>query len=254
MTTRLFISDLHLSEDRPKQVELFYAFLQKTGVNAKELYILGDLFEVWVGDDSLDLRFYQQVALALAWLSRRKVDIYFMPGNRDFLVGDRFANEARLTIRQDPWLCDFEGERYLLAHGDTFCTKDIAYQGVRRMVRSDAWQAEFLSKPLKERITLANRFREQSETAKNAKSEAVMDAMPDAIEVVLRTAGYPNLIHGHTHKPARHVHEFDGRRCTRWVLPDWYDVGGYLIMQPGLTKMRRVEFQGNDLNAPTIMR
>ncbi len=254
MATRLFISDLHLSEERPKQLELFFAFLQKSAVSADELYILGDLFEVWVGDDSLDIRFNQQVVMALAWLARRGVKIYFMPGNRDFLTGPRFAEAARLTIKQDPWLCDFDGQRYLLAHGDTFCTKDIAYQGVRRMVRSDEWQAEFLRKPLKDRVLMANQFREQSESAKGTKSDAVMDAIPETIEAVLRTVGYPNVIHGHTHRPARHVHEFEGHKCTRWVLPDWYEVGGYLIMQPGLTKMRRVEFKGDELNAPTMMR
>jgi UDP-2,3-diacylglucosamine hydrolase len=254
MTTRLFISDLHLSEDRPKQLELFFAFLQKSAVNADELYILGDLFEVWVGDDSLDLRFNQQIVMALAWLSRRNVRIYFMPGNRDFLVGEKFAEAAKLTIKSDPWLCDFDGEKYLLAHGDTFCSKDITYQGVRRTVRSEQWQKDFLSKSLKERLELANRFREQSEQSKSGKSDAVMDAVPETVELHLRAAGYPNLIHGHTHNPARHVHDFNGHKCTRWVLPDWYEVGGYLIMQPGLTKMRRVEFQGDELNSPTVMR
>ncbi|MBI5938585.1 MAG: UDP-2,3-diacylglucosamine diphosphatase [Betaproteobacteria bacterium] len=224
----LFIADLHLSPALPRANILFKQFLRDVATRAEALYILGDLFEAWVGDDDLDLPFHLKIAQALAELQRHGVRLHIMHGNRDFLLGERFLRAAGAMPLSDPRLIDLHGQPTLLAHGDALCTDDLKYQAFRQQVRDPAWQAAFLAKPLAERRLMAQALREQSEQEKSGKAMAIMDVNADAVAEALRAHGYPRLIHGHTHRPARHVHEVDGHACERWVLPDWYEGGGYL--------------------------
>jgi UDP-2,3-diacylglucosamine hydrolase len=240
--TTFFVSDLHLSEDRPQLLALFQRFMRKATEKADAIYVLGDLFDVWVGDDAMGSPLAQHVVGAFSAASRAGVKTYIMHGNRDFLIGREFCDAARIELLRDPTMVEIQGRRYLLMHGDTLCTKDLTYQGFRRMVRSEKWQEEFLAKPLNDRELLAQHMRGQSENAKSGKSQNVMDAVSETIDAVLRKTGFPDLIHGHTHRPSRHVHTVDGHPCTRWVLPDWHSVGGYLAISGVSIKMRRIEF------------
>lgn len=226
--TALFISDLHLCPTRPAVSRLFLDFLRGPARGAGELYILGDLFEYWAGDDDLDDPFVAGICEAIAALTDAGVPTFFMRGNRDFLAGDGFARRSGVTLLDDPTLRRIEGAPTLLMHGDTLCTDDTDYQQFRSMVRSPQWQQQFLARPLLERKHMIEELRRRSEAAKSIKAEAIMDASEDAVAAALRAHSYPRLIHGHTHRPARHVQEADGHRCERWVLADWYDRGSYL--------------------------
>jgi UDP-2,3-diacylglucosamine hydrolase len=228
MSHTLFISDLHLCESRPRINQLFFDFLKRTAPQAEALYILGDLFEYWIGDDDIDDGLNGQVVKALAALAGSGTKLFFMHGNRDFLVGDHFAEKASLALLPDPTLIDLHGTRTLLMHGDTLCTDDIDYQSFRAQVRGVEWQRGFLAKPLHERRSEVEMLRQRSEEAKRSKSRKVMDANTDAVQRTLREFNFPQLIHGHTHRPACHIHSFDGTTCRRWVLQDWYNDGGYL--------------------------
>ncbi len=222
MHPTLFISDLHLHETRPQTTDAFFRFMEGEARNAEALYILGDLFEYWVGDDQLDHDpLAIQVVDALKRLANAGVSTYFMHGNRDFLISERFANTTGLTLLSDPTLITINDQRILLLHGDTLCTDDIAYQQFRQQARNPAWQAEILTKPYTERVQLAKHIREQSTSEKSLKAEDIMDVTPATVEAVLRQWQYPMMIHGHTHRPARHVHLVDGRSCERVVLADW---------------------------------
>jgi UDP-2,3-diacylglucosamine hydrolase len=227
-----FISDLHLSPQRPDCTETFLAFLRDTAGKAEQLYILGDLFEYWVGDDELTEPMSAQVAQALHELGNGGTRIYFMHGNRDFLVGAQFAAEAGLKLLPDPTVVDLYGIRTLLMHGDSMCTDDVEYLDFRKKVRDPAWQLDFLAKPLVERKQFAESARSESEHAKKIKSMSIMDVSPAAVESALREHDYPRLIHGHTHRPATHQHNVDGHVCERIVLADWYEQGSYLECNP----------------------
>ncbi|MEW5770438.1 MAG: UDP-2,3-diacylglucosamine diphosphatase [Pseudomonadota bacterium] len=224
----LFISDLHLTPERPAPAALFHRFIRDIAPHAEALYILGDFFEAWVGDDDLGLPFHAGVAASLKGLADAGVRVYFMAGNRDFLAGPRLAAHAGWTHLADPCVIDLHGHPTLLSHGDAYCTDDPAYQAFRQQVRTAAWQADFLAKPLEERRAMARAIRERSEQAKAGKKPDIMDVNPDAILAAMRQAGVTRLIHGHTHRPARHFLRVDGVECERWVLPDWYESGGYL--------------------------
>ncbi|MEQ1667867.1 MAG: UDP-2,3-diacylglucosamine diphosphatase [Sulfuriferula sp.] len=224
----LFISDLHLCASRPRINQLFFDFLTQTAVHADALYILGDLFEYWLGDDTLDQPFNQQVATALKQLADTGVKLYFMHGNRDFLIAQDFATLTGATLLPDPSLINLYGTATLLMHGDTLCTDDIKYLAFRDQVRNPAWQHQFLAQPLATRIALAQQAREQSESAKQEKSSEIMDVNDAAVTAALQQHGHPRLIHGHTHRSAVHTYDIDGRTCQRWVLTDWYEHGGYL--------------------------
>jgi len=232
MPTTLFISDLHLDDARPRTNELFLAFMAGPATRAEALYILGDLFEFWIGDDAIDLPLNRMVVDALAALSRRGTRLHFMHGNRDFLVRDGFAAATGATLLADPTEVDLYGRHTLLMHGDTLCTDDIAYQKFRAQVHDPAQQAAFLARTMAERDAFVRGVRSQSDAAKAGKSEEIMDVAPRAVEEMLRQHAYPTLIHGHTHRPATHVLEVDGHRCERWVLTDWYESGGYLEVTP----------------------
>jgi UDP-2,3-diacylglucosamine hydrolase len=232
MPTTLFISDLHLDDARPRINAIFLEFILGQATRAEALYILGDLFEFWVGDDAIGLPLNQSVVEALATLSRRGTRLYFMHGNRDFLVREGFANATGAALLPDPTEVDLYGRRTLLMHGDTLCTDDIAYQQFRAQVHDPARQAAFLARTIAERHAIVRGVRGQSDAAKAGKSEEIMDVSPRAVEATLRRHGYPTLVHGHTHRPATHVLDVDGHRCERWVLPDWYESGGYLEVTP----------------------
>lgn len=224
----IFVSDLHLTPDRPRAAELFFDFAAGAAARAEALYILGDLFEYWVGDDDLGDPFNASIADALRALSGKGVALRFMHGNRDLLAGARFAERCGAELIADPRLLDLYGTKTLVMHGDTLCTDDIEYQKFRAYAHDPANQRKFLSQPLAERRQQMIGLRAESEKSKRGKSAEIMDVTPAAVEKALREHGYPRLIHGHTHRPARHVHVVDGKSCERWVLTDWYGRAGYL--------------------------
>jgi UDP-2,3-diacylglucosamine hydrolase len=230
----LFISDLHLSGERPAINERFFAFLREQATRARSLYVLGDLFEYWIGDEELDAAdgdpLGRQVAEGFAALARQGVSIALMHGNRDFLIGKRFCEASGARLLQDPAVEKIGGARTLLMHGDTLCTDDVDYQAWRRTARSREWQAGFLAKSLPERRTLLQALREKSKEVVSAKPAEIMDVNQSAVREALREHRLTRLVHGHTHRPARHILEVDGRPSERWVLPDWYERGGYLAI------------------------
>jgi len=230
----LFISDLHLSAERPDANEQFFSFLADEARRAQALYVLGDLFEYWAGDDELQDSagdpLAREVAAAFKALSADGVRISFMHGNRDFLIAGHFCKAAGASLLADPSVVEINGTRTLLMHGDTLCTDDHDYQAWRRTARSDAWQREFLAKSLAERHSAIGALREKSKQVIAAKPAEIMDVNADAVRDAFRRHGVRRLIHGHTHRPARHDIEVDGAKCERWVLPDWYGRGGYLAL------------------------
>jgi UDP-2,3-diacylglucosamine hydrolase len=232
----LFASDLHLDESRPAIVGQFERFLDAAAPGADALYILGDLFEYWVGDDGLALPFAARVAARLKAAAAR-VPIRFMHGNRDFMVAERFAEETGVALIADPTPIDLYGTRTLLLHGDTLCTDDTAYQAFRTQVRDPEWQRAALARPVAERIAIAQDMRLKSEGAKQGKAMAIMDVAPEAVERAFAESGCTQMIHGHTHRPARHVHRVGGRECVRWVLADWYERASYLEASPAGIRM-----------------
>lgn len=221
----LFISDLHLCRSRPAINRIFLDFVGGRAREAEALYILGDLFEYWAGDDDRDDELNTRVSEALRALAATGVRVFVMHGNRDFLLGQDFAARSGLELIADPTLLNLYGVRTLLMHGDTLCTDDVEYQRFRARVRDAKFQREFLARPLEQRRQQIEDLREQSEATKKTKADSIMDVTPAAVESVLRQYGCPRLIHGHTHRPARHVHEIDGHRCERWVLSDWHEAG-----------------------------
>jgi UDP-2,3-diacylglucosamine hydrolase len=224
----IFVSDLHLTPDRPHATGQFFEFIAGAAVRAQALYILGDLFEHWVGDDDFEDSFNASIADALHALAAGGVALSFMVGNRDVLAGQAFAARCGARLIEDPCLIDLYGAKTLLMHGDTLCTDDIDYQKFRAYARDPANQQRFLAQPLAERKRQMMALRAGSETAKQSKSDNIMDVARGAVEAALRRFHYPRLIHGHTHRPGRHVHVVDGRECERWVLTDWYGRAGYV--------------------------
>ena len=229
----LFISDLHLCADRPHINQQFFDFLSRTAPHAEALYILGDLFEYWVGDDDLADPLNAAVAAALWPLRDKGVTLYLMHGNRDLLLGKEFTRRSRAESIADPVLLELYGTRTLIMHGDTLCTDDVEYQKFRTYARNPENQAKFLAQPIARRKEQILGLRADSESAKQGKTGQIMDVTPATVEQTLRDFGYPRLIHGHTHRPARHLHVVDGHNCERWVLNDWYERGGYLRCDAG---------------------
>lgn len=227
-----FIADLHLSDDEPANVQAFLAFAAGPARQAGSLFILGDLFEYWAGDDDAGDALNASVCAALQALAGHGVQVFFMRGNRDLLVGDGFAQAAGVRLLADPALVAFEGgghcTRLLLSHGDQLCTDDLAYQAYRRQVHDAGWQASFLAQPLDARKDFIRGLRERSEAAKRSKPMAIMDVNADAVAALLRAHACTTLIHGHTHRPARHRFEVDGRACVRHVLADWQGSASWL--------------------------
>jgi UDP-2,3-diacylglucosamine hydrolase len=215
----IVISDLHLTTERPRTVERFLRFMREDAPAHRELVILGDLFEFWIGDDAGAAAAPVIAALAAASSAGRRVLV--MHGNRDLLLGRDFARATGSVLIADPIVVDIAGTRTLLSHGDAWCTLDVAYQSFRAMVRQPEFQREFLAKPVAERIVVARGARMQSETEKAVKAMDIMDVTPAAIDSALAAAAVDRVIHGHTHRPAAHVIDLNGRTAERWVLPDW---------------------------------
>jgi UDP-2,3-diacylglucosamine hydrolase len=224
----LFISDLHLCAERPHINRQFFEFIERTASQAGALYILGDLFEYWAGDDDLADPLNASVAEALKALDAKGTAVCLMHGNRDLLIGREFAQRCGASLIPDPTLLDLHGTRTLVMHGDTLCIDDVEYQKFRAYAHDPDNQARFLAQPLAARREQILGLRAQSERSKQEKSIEIMDVSQSAVAEALRSHGYPRLIHGHTHRPARHVHVVDGHTCERWVLNDWYQRGGYL--------------------------
>lgn len=220
-TVALFISDLHLSQSQPRTTQAFFAFLQQHASRTRELYILGDLFEYWAGDDDLGDPYNESVADALRMQSETGVKIFWIAGNRDFLIGTTFAHAANLTLLPDPFIASVGDHRITLAHGDAQCTDDTAYMAFRRQVRQPQWQATFLSLPLSQRKTIIADLRNDSRQAKSTKSYDIMDVNLLAIDGLFDATGTSIMIHGHTHRPACHKSSDGGGQRVRYVLPDW---------------------------------
>ncbi|MDD2775722.1 MAG: UDP-2,3-diacylglucosamine diphosphatase [Gallionella sp.] len=220
----LFISDLHLSADQPDITAAFGRFISNHAPHAEAVYILGDLFEYWAGDDDLGELFHREIIAALRTIPQ----FFVMRGNRDVLLGTAFAEATGATLLDDPTLIDLYGTPTLLSHGDLLCTDDHAYQQFRTQVHSADFQQDFLAKPLVERKAWITQLRARSQQEKQSKTSAIMDVNDLAVDDLLRQHGYPRLIHGHTHRPDFHLHHVDDHRCERWVLADWHAQGSVL--------------------------
>ncbi|MFC0254018.1 UDP-2,3-diacylglucosamine diphosphatase [Massilia consociata] len=213
----LFISDLHLQASHPRTAEAFFRFLAERAMHAERLYLLGDIFEYWAGDDDLAEPFHQQIIAALRAVSDAGTSVYWLAGNRDFLVADGFAEAAGLSRLDEPHVITAGGKRIALVHGDAQCTADLKYMAFRAQVRDRAWQQQFLGMPLAQRKAIIAGLREGSREAQAGKSCEIMDVTPSAVEALFDEADATIIIHGHTHRPA--VHDTNGR--LRYVLPDW---------------------------------
>ncbi|WP_024869387.1 UDP-2,3-diacylglucosamine diphosphatase [Pseudoxanthomonas suwonensis] len=235
--TTLFVSDLHLDPARPAITTLFLDFLRDEAMHADALYVLGDLFEAWVGDDDPS-EAGAEVAHGLRAVADAGVPVYFMRGNRDFLVGQAYARRAGMRILPDPAVVSLYGEPVLLMHGDLLCTDDTAYQAFRAQTRDSAWQQRFLEQPLQARLAFANQARQASMARQKemlagdrGTFETVTDVNPAAVEATLARFGVATLIHGHTHRPAIHTLQAGGGECRRVVLGDWYEQGSVLRVE-----------------------
>jgi UDP-2,3-diacylglucosamine hydrolase len=223
-----FIADLHLADERPQASGRFFHFLDAVAKGADALYILGDLFEYWVGDDDLDTPLACQTAQKIKALTESGTPVYFMHGNRDFLLAQRYADSCGMFLLNDPVVIDLYGTSTLLTHGDLLCTDDQSYQRFRKLVRHPLIRKTLLTLPPGLRHAMGRTARSGSEQAKTRKSYDIMDVNQGAVVSMFRQSGALRMIHGHTHRPARHAFTADGSNCERWVLPDWYGEGGYL--------------------------
>ncbi|MCP5158342.1 MAG: UDP-2,3-diacylglucosamine diphosphatase [Gammaproteobacteria bacterium] len=225
--TTLFISDLHLEPTRPAITALFLAFLEQRAWQAQALYILGDLFEAWIGDDD-DSELGRTVATSLRALVESGIPVYFLHGNRDFLLGERFADASGIQLLPESVIIKLAGEPVLLLHGDTLCTDDVEYQAFRAQVRDPAWQARTLALTLAQRRALAGQLRECSRQTTQRKAAEITDVNHNEVDRIMRKHGVAHLIHGHTHRPALHDWILDGQPMRRAVLSDWYEQGSVL--------------------------
>jgi UDP-2,3-diacylglucosamine hydrolase len=226
--TTLFISDLHLSAERPDIAAQFIHFLDNEARQAEALYILGDLFEAWLGDDMV-LPEYADAIASMKALNDSGVPLFIMHGNRDFLLGEAFTAMSGATLLEDPTTIDLYGTPTLLLHGDTLCIDDVEYQKFRAMVRNPAWQQQMLALSPDERLKLAREYREMSQAEIGNKAEDIMDVNQKAVEQLMQDKGIYHMIHGHTHRPATHDFIIDTEPAQRIVLGDWYQQGSVLI-------------------------
>ncbi|MBT8077125.1 MAG: UDP-2,3-diacylglucosamine diphosphatase [Gammaproteobacteria bacterium] len=222
--TTLFISDLHLEAARPDIGDQFLEFLETEAAHADALYILGDLFESWIGDDDPNTH-YAEMKSAIRRLSDSGVPVYFMHGNRDFMIGEQFARDTGVTILPDPVVVDMYGEEVLLSHGDAWCTDDVQYQQMRKMTRNPEWQSMMRQKPLAERQAIAAAARAESVQHGKEIDDTISDVNAGAVEQAFVESGVTTMLHGHTHRPAVHELTVDGRPAMRIVLGDWYEHG-----------------------------
>ena len=225
-----FISDLHLQSAAEPLAGILQRYLHGQARQCSRLFVLGDLFEAWIGDDDRN-PLADQLAEDFAALAASGVQVYFQHGNRDFLLGAAFAGRAGLRLLPDPCVVELAGRAVLLSHGDRYCTSDTAYQSFRQQVRDPAWQQAFLARPLADRQAFARQARAESAAHQQGRSMELGDVEPAAVDAELALFGVDLLIHGHTHRPAMHDHRVDGRRCQRWVLADWREHGEALVME-----------------------
>ncbi len=226
--TTLFISDLHLCGARPAITGLFLDFLRRRARAAQALYILGDLFEYWIGDEAAGQKEFHPAVAGLRELTDAGTPVFVMHGNRDFLMGHGFEKASGCRLLADPARIDLYGTPTLLMHGDTLCTDDVEYMQFRNTVRNASWQKEFLEKSVAERDRIVHEYREISKNSTAAKEPEIMDVNQQAVEAIMRAQRVRHLIHGHTHRPREHRFELDGRPARRMVLGDWYEQGSVL--------------------------
>lgn len=229
----LFISDLHLSAERPAINALFLEFLKTRAARSEALYILGDLFEYWIGDEAVAQAEYAAIVAGLAALKQNGVAVYLMHGNRDFLLGEEFCRATGARLLNDPTVIDLYGTPTLLMHGDLLCTDDVEYQHVRKTLRAPAFIADFLAKPVAVREQVVRGYREQSKAVTAQKAADIMDVNEQTVRETLQRHGVRNMIHGHTHRPADHRFDLGGAPARRIVLGDWYEQGSVLVCEPG---------------------
>jgi UDP-2,3-diacylglucosamine hydrolase len=241
--SRLFVSDVHLDASAPAAIEQFVSFLDTHAKNAEALYILGDLFEVWVGDDDSDAE-KKGVTSALRALTTRGVACFILHGNRDFLLGRGFCDATGCRLLPDPVVAEFDGERVLLTHGDALCVDDHSYQELRSVVRTAPWQRRFLALPLSDRELLANQARAGSRQHTSRTIPKIMDVNSDAVAQAFRVAEVRRMIHGHTHRPGIHDMVIDGTPAQRIVLGAWYEQGSYLVYERGSYELRELARSG----------
>ncbi len=227
----LFISDLHLSEKTPVLARHFIKLLSDQAEQCESVYILGDLFEVWLGDDAMTAS-HHAILTAIQQLTDHGSSVYFMHGNRDFLIGDRFAALTGCQLLTETSVIDLYGVTTLLMHGDQLCTDDLDYQAFRQQVRHPSWQAQFLKKSLDERIHLAQAARAESHKETRQKPNDIMDANQDAIINAFKAHHVNQLIHGHTHRPNVHYYDINGKKNRRIVLGDWRNQASTLLVEP----------------------
>ncbi len=238
----LFISDLHLDDSRPQICELLLRYLAGPARDAERLFILGDLFEFWIGDDYPN-PLADQVAAGLADLKASGTRLFFMPGNRDFLVGADYCGRAGLEPLAEPVTVTLGHQSAVLCHGDALCTGDEAYQAFRAKVRAPGWIEAFLAQPLAQRLEFARYAREESARQNAGKAAEIMDVTPSEVVRLLREQGVDLLIHGHTHRPGLHDVDVDGRSCQRVVLGDWYEQGSVLVFDHDRLTLQQLEHQ-----------
>jgi UDP-2,3-diacylglucosamine hydrolase len=231
VTTR-FISDLHLEESRPDITDAFLSFVKDKALGIDALYILGDFFEAWIGDDE-HTPLQETVAAALSKVKASGTAIYFMHGNRDFLIGEDYCNRAGATLLADPAVVDLYGTPYLLMHGDSLCTADVEYQKFRANMRNPQWQQMMLQRPLEDRKKMARQLREISMAKNQGKEESIMDVTPEEVVREMEAHGVQSMIHGHTHRPAEHDLTANGAPAKRIVLGDWHENVWWLEVAPG---------------------
>ncbi len=228
MQNIVFISDLHLSAERPEIINLFLKFADEVAANAEKLYILGDFLEYWLGDDDPALALQPVFEKLNELATKHETKLYFMHGNRDFLIGKDFSQRYHLTLLNDPHIINIQGRRTLLLHGDTLCTDDIEYQKFRNMVRDQQWQQDFLSKSIEERIAIAEKLRQASRDSTAEKDDDIMDVNQQATDSAFIENNVDLIIHGHTHRAMIHKKAINNAETTRIVLGDWYKTGSYL--------------------------
>jgi UDP-2,3-diacylglucosamine hydrolase len=245
---RLFVSDLHLDASLPAACVQFLEFLERHAAHAEALYILGDLFEAWVGDDDADAE-RRQICEGLARLTGAGVTCFVMHGNRDFLLGKGFCRRTGCQLLSDPAVAEFDGERVLLTHGDVLCTDDHAYQELRTVVRDRDWQRRFLALPFPARELLINQARAGSRRHTAAAQPRIMDVNAGTVATAHRLARAARIIHGHTHRPDVHRGMLDGTPVTRIVLGAWYEQGSYLWYERGAYELRTLPRDGSAMAA-----
>jgi len=227
MSHTLFIADLHLEKERKDISDLFCQFLRTDARTADALYILGDLFEVWIGDDN-PCPFHAYIAQQIKALSDSGVPVYFIHGNRDFIIGKRFAKESGMTLLPEAMVVDLYGNNTLIMHGDSLCTLDVAYQKFRKKSRKKWWQTLMLALPLFVRKKMARDIRNKSTEKKQTIDLSIMDVTQSEVELVMQQFNVTRLIHGHTHRPDIHHFDVAGQTFERIVLGDWYSQGSML--------------------------